>query len=82
MKELFAISEAEGIGLYEGIIDDMLKYGGSLPAGSTSSMNSDYLAGRKTEIETLIGIVVRLGQKHGIATPVYSRVYNELITNN
>jgi len=82
MKELFAISEAEGIGLYEGIIDDMLKYGGSLPAGSTSSMNSDYLAGRKTEIETLIGIVVRLGQQHGIATPVYSKVYNELITNS
>lgn len=82
MKELFAISEAEGIGLYEGIIDDMLKYGGSLPAGSTSSMNSDYLAGKKTEIDTLIGIVVRLGQKYGIATPVYSKVYNELIANN
>jgi 2-dehydropantoate 2-reductase len=82
MKELFAISEAEGIGLYDGIIDDMLKYGGNLPAGSTSSMNSDYLAGRKTEIETLIGIVVRLGQHHGIATPVYSKVYNELITNS
>jgi 2-dehydropantoate 2-reductase len=82
MKELFAISEAEGIGLYDGIIDDMLKYGGNLPAGSTSSMNSDYLAGRKTEIETLIGIVVRLGQQHGIATPVYSKVYKELIANN
>lgn len=81
MKELYAVSEAEGIGLYDGIIDDMLKYGGSLPAGSTSSMNSDYLAGRKTEIETLIGVVVRLGQKYGIATPLYDKVYYKLIAN-
>lgn len=78
MQELFAISEAEGVGLYDGIIDDMLKYGGSLPAGSTSSMNSDYLAGRRTEVETLIGVVVRLSQKHGIPTPVYSKVYEKL----
>jgi 2-dehydropantoate 2-reductase len=78
MRELFSISEAEGVGLYDGIIDDMLKYGGSLPAGSTSSMNSDYLAGRRTEVETLIGVVVRLGQKHGISTPVYSKVYEKL----
>lgn len=78
MKELYTISEAEGIGLYEGIIDDMLKYGGSLPTGSTSSMNSDYLAGKKTEIETLIGVVVGLGEKHGIAMPVYEMVYEKL----
>ncbi|MEA4981602.1 MAG: 2-dehydropantoate 2-reductase, partial [Paludibacter sp.] len=82
MKELYAVSEAEGIGLYDGITDDMLKYGGSLPAGSTSSMNSDYLAGRKTEIETLIGVVVRLGQKYGIATPLYDKVYYKLIGNS
>ncbi len=78
MQELFEISEAEGIGLYDGIIDDMLKYGGSLPAGSTSSMNSDYLAGKKTEIDTLIGVVVKLGKKHGVATPVYDKVSEKL----
>ncbi|MDD4489373.1 MAG: 2-dehydropantoate 2-reductase [Paludibacter sp.] len=78
MRELYAISEAENVKLYEGIIDDMLKYGGSLPAGSTSSMNSDYLAGKRTEVESLIGVVVRLGQKHGIPTPLYSMIYEKL----
>lgn len=78
MQELFEISEAEGIGLYDGIIDDMLKYGGSLPAGSTSSMNSDYLAGKKTELETLVGVVVKLGEKNGVATPVYDKVSEKL----
>jgi 2-dehydropantoate 2-reductase len=82
MRELFAVSEAEGVGLYDGIIEDMLKYGGSLPAGSTSSMNSDYQAGRKTEVETLIGVVVRLGIKHGISLPIYEKVYKKLIANS
>lgn len=82
MQELFKISEAEGIGLYDGIIDDMLKYGGSLPAGSTSSMNSDYLAGKKTEIDTLIGVVLKLGKKHGVATPVYDKVSEKLKAKN
>ncbi|GAB1415460.1 2-dehydropantoate 2-reductase [Paludibacter sp.] len=78
MNELYAISEAEGVGLHEGIIDDMLKYGGSLPVGSTSSMNSDYLAGKRTEVETLVGVVVRLGAKHGIPTPMYAEIYKKL----
>lgn len=78
MNELFAISKAEGIGLHDGIIDEMMKYGGSLPAGSTSSMNSDYIAGKHTEVETLVGVVVKLGQKHNIPTPVYSEIYRKI----
>jgi 2-dehydropantoate 2-reductase len=75
MQELLAISKAEGVELYENIIDDMLKYGGSLPAGTTSSMNTDFLSGRKTELETLTGSVVALGHKHGIPVPEYERAY-------
>ncbi|OJV40695.1 MAG: hypothetical protein BGO29_05670 [Bacteroidales bacterium 36-12] len=78
MNELFAISKAEGVELHDGIIDEMMKYGGSLPAGSTSSMNSDYLAGKHTEVETLVGVVVKLGQKHNIPTPVYSEIYRKI----
>ncbi len=78
MRELLSIAHAEGVMLHESIIDDMLKYGGSLPAGTTSSMNSDYLAGRSIELETLVGVVVRLGQKHSLPTPVYDMVYKKL----
>lgn len=38
-------------------------------AAHRSSMLQDVEAGRKTEIDYLNGAVVRLGQKHGIATP-------------
>jgi 2-dehydropantoate 2-reductase len=78
MRELLTVAHAEGVMLHESIIDDMLKYGGSLPAGTTSSMNSDYLAGRSIELETLVGVVVKLGQKHTISTPVYDKVYSQL----
>jgi 2-dehydropantoate 2-reductase len=38
-------------------------------AAHRSSMLQDVQAGRRTEIDYLNGAVVRLGQKHGIATP-------------
>ena len=78
MEELLAISKAEGIDLHPDIIADMLKYGGSLPEGATSSMNTDFLAGRKTELENLTGVVVKLGEKHEILTPEYAKTYEEL----
>jgi len=78
MRELLHIAHAGGVMLHESIIDDMLKYGGSLPADTTSSMNSDYLAGRKIELETLVGVVVKLAQKHSIHAPVYEMVYKKL----
>lgn len=78
MQELYAVSEAEKIGLPESIIEDMMRYGGSLPEGTTSSMNSDHLSGRRVELETLIGVVVRLAQQHDVATPLYMKIYNSL----
>lgn len=78
MQELYAVSVAEEVGLSEHIIDDMMRYGGSLPEGTTSSMNSDYLAGRRIELETLVGVVVQLAKKHRIAVPLYSMIYEKL----
>ena len=43
-------------------------------AAHRSSMLQDVEAGRKTEIDYLNGAVVRLGQSHGIATPVNGAV--------
>lgn len=82
MRELLSIAHAEGVDLPESLIDDMLRYGGGLPAGTTSSMNSDYLAGKRIEIETLTGVVIKLGEKHGILTPEYKRILFKLTINN
>lgn len=78
MQELYAVSESENIGLPLGIIDEMLMYGGSLPAGTTSSMNTDFLAGKPIELETLLGEVIRIARKNGVETPLYISIYEDL----
>jgi 2-dehydropantoate 2-reductase len=67
------VEEAERVALLEGV-----RLEGSfervvevcrMTAANRSSMLQDVLAGRKTEIEALCGEIVRLGRKHGVATP-------------
>ena len=78
MQELLSVAHAEGVDLKESLISDMLRYAGSLPAGTTASMNSDYLAGKRIELETLTGVVLNLASKHGIEVPLYSMIYGKL----
>ena len=41
-------------------------------------MLQDVEAGRKTEVDMFAGTVIRLGIKHGIATP-YNKIIKEMI---
>ncbi|MCX7590766.1 MAG: hypothetical protein N2255_03975, partial [Kiritimatiellae bacterium] len=43
-----------------------------------SSMLQDIRAGRSTEIDSLCGVVVRLGQKYGVPTPVNERMLESI----
>ena len=78
MEELFLIAHAEGAKIEHGIINNIIKQLEKLPFDSTSSMHSDFKAGRNTELKTLTGVVIELGKKHGIETPVYQKVYKDL----
>ena len=49
-----------------------------LPASMKPSFLVDIENGRRTEIETLSGTIVRLGREHGVETPVHARVVREL----
>jgi len=78
LEELILVANAEGAEVDRSMIDKTIQRLESLPFETTSSMHSDFQAGKNTELQTLTGIVVSLGQKHGIATPTYERVYAEL----
>ena len=41
-------------------------------------MLQDMEAGRTTEVDMLAGTVIRLGIRHGIATPMNHRLFEEL----
>jgi len=78
LNELLLVANAEGAEMDGKIIDKTIHQLEKLPFETTASMHSDFIAGKNAEVDTLTGIVVKLGEKHGIATPVYEKVYKEL----
>lgn len=76
--ELLKIARAQGISLPEDmpgrVIEDQMK----MPYEATTSMHTDFKNGKRTELETLTGYVVRYGKSFHLATPLYEMMYNEL----
>jgi 2-dehydropantoate 2-reductase len=69
IRECAVVGRAEGAHLEENVADVVLEALRAAPADSINSMLADRLAGRPTEIDARNGVIVRLGRKHGIATP-------------
>ena len=74
MLECAAVARAEGAELGESVADEILARLRALPAGSGNSMLYDRLAGRPLEIDARNGAIVRIGARHGIATPLNGAV--------
>jgi len=72
IRECAAVARAEGAHLEENVADLVLVAQRAAPIDSINSMLADRLAGRPVEIDARNGVIVRLGQKHGIATPANS----------
>jgi 2-dehydropantoate 2-reductase len=78
MLEVIAIARAMKVDLSEKDIKEWYRILESLnPAGKTS-MLQDVEAGRKTEVEMLAGVVIELGGRHGVPTPVNQKLFDEL----
>lgn len=69
IRECAAVARAEGAHLEENVADVVLEAQRAAPADSINSMLADRQAGRPVEIDARNGVIVRLGRKHGIATP-------------
>ena len=67
-----------GVSLPGDIVYTSIETQKMMPAGSTTSMHSDFLAGKKTELETLTGYVIRQAEKLGVDVPTYRFMYNGL----
>ncbi len=78
LQEVIEIAKAEGIVYDENIMETIIGHIERLPFETTSSMHSDYKANRQTELNTLTKVVIDLGLKHGIPTPIYKEVYEAL----
>jgi 2-dehydropantoate 2-reductase len=56
-----------------------LTYIDTLPPASTASLQRDLAAGRPSELEALIGVVVRLGAAARMPTPVHAFLHDTLL---
>jgi 2-dehydropantoate 2-reductase len=72
IRECAAVARAEGAHLEENVANVVLAAQRAAPADSINSMLADRQAGRPVEIDARNGVIVRLGRKHGIATPANS----------
>jgi 2-dehydropantoate 2-reductase len=68
-EECVAVGRAEGARLDDALAASVVRGYQKSPPESINSLHADRMAGRPMEIEARHGIIVRLGEKHGIPTP-------------
>ena len=79
LAEVMQLAAALGIALSPDIAARTLARMASLPYDTTSSMHSDYQAGKLTEVESLTGYVVRGSRALGLPCPTYEALYAQLL---
>lgn len=72
-QEVIKVGRAEGAELPDDLADAIVERMQALP-DSVNSMLADRRAGRPMEIDARNGVVVRLGRRHGIPTPINEMV--------
>ena len=78
MKEVIPVAEKEGILLSHDDIDYWLKVLGRLDPYGKPSMRQDVEAGRKTEVELFSGTILKIGETHGIESPINAMLYEKI----
>ncbi len=73
VRECIAIGRVEGAVLDDSLVETVLQAYRDAPPDAVNSIHADRQAGRPMEIDARNGVIVRLGRKHGIATP-----YNQM----
>jgi len=75
MGEVVAVAQTQGIKLEGDLVGQTLEFIDNSPINMKPSMQRDLEAGRPSELESMIGVVVRLGRQHGVPTPVMRLAY-------
>jgi len=75
LKEVEAVARAQGVALDADVVDKTLAFiDGSAP-NIKPSMQRDVEAGRVSELESMLGVVVQMGEHLGVPTPVMRFAY-------
>lgn len=80
LEEFEAVARAKGVEVQESLVDNVMGRMQVLPAGATTSMQRDFRAHCRTELEALTGYIVREGERLGVPVPTYRTMYDALAT--
>lgn len=79
LREFCEVAKASCKTLPDTLFDDTLaSYDKLMPSDSTTSMQRDFLDGKKSELDSLTGYISKLGASLGIKTPNYDKFYELL----
>ena len=74
-REIRTVGLATGVNLTDEVAKRVEALYLGLSDGHTTSMQRDFAAGKRVELESLTGSVVRRGRRVGVPTPIFSAVY-------
>ena len=77
--ETLAVAQARGIALAADSPAKTMAAVDSIAPGIIASLQRDIVAERPSEMDALIGALVRLGAEAGVATPVHTFLYHSLL---
>ena len=79
MREVQTLAELEGYPIPETEFVEWIAMADSLSPDGKPSMRQDGEAHRKSEVELFAGTINRLGEKHGVPTPVNRWLYDKVM---
>jgi 2-dehydropantoate 2-reductase len=76
--ECDAVARAKGVPLDDAFVAKRIHYAEGIDPGAMSSMSRDFARGRKIELETFNGAIVRMGAECGVDVPRNRAVYEAI----
>jgi 2-dehydropantoate 2-reductase len=79
MREVEAVARGQGIALDEDVVRQSLDFMDNAAPHIKASMQLDVASGRRTELESMVGVIGRKGRELSVPTPVADFVYGSLL---
>lgn len=78
IREVITVGRLEGAEIEDSIIREVIASQSSAPDGAKNSIHADLIEKRPMEWSARNGVVARLGEKHGVATP-YNKMAADIL---
>ncbi|GAP13058.1 ketopantoate reductase [Longilinea arvoryzae] len=79
IREIAAVAASQGHPLAADVLEKSLAFFKGQPYLGTSSLQRDVMAGKRSELDSLIGTVVRLAHEKNVPAPVNETIYAALL---